>query len=179
MSAISAGKSAHLKKWALLIVSVIAAVIWIRNLTILFPHHVDDTSPVDELARAGEPVVTHLAITAEMFRDSDTWQDPFTATCLQKKKRTSAFKSGSSPPAKKKELPPDPPAWNMAGIVWNAKTPAAILSSLDGQRRMVVQQGDTLDGYRIEAIEESCVRLRLGKHFWELKLDGLADASRP
>ena len=169
--------SPRLKKWVLLIVSLVAAVIWIRNLTILLPSQetADTALEVREHPLTFEKSSSSLSTTA--FRESEGWQDPFVAPFLKAKKIS---KVGNKK-AEKRLLSPQstPPPWKMAGVVWNAKAPAAVLSSLGGQMRVVVAKGDTIGSYLVVQIEESSVWLRQGSRSWELTLDESADASAP
>ena len=175
MSSDSSPKHQRLKKWFLLIMSLIAVTIWMRNLFYVFPG--GSSGAVHD--EAGPPRLTSastLLIRPDSFDDSAGWHDPFSAPLSVFRphvSRDSSVRRGVAP----SRPVPEPPPWKLAGVVWNARSPSAILTSTDGSRRIVVARGDTLGAARVERIDQSNIWIRHRGHSWKLTWE--ADGNAP
>lgn len=164
--AVSSTKSQSLKRWTLLCFSLIAAAIWIRNLSILLPQ------TGSEIVSVADPVamphsIAESPVRPSAFDDSSKWTDPF-APPEPKRSPTIQGESEKKAPSKP---PSEPPPWKLAGVVWDKKSPAAILASLTDNRRVVVAKGDTLGLAKIERISEQKVWIRHDGKTWTLALE--------
>jgi hypothetical protein len=166
--ATSSLKSQRLKRWILLLASVIAAAIWIRNLFVLFPKGATEIAvPENQPMRPARVRRTPLPVSA--FDDTSSWIDPFAPP------ETKGGSKVPGLPGKEKRVlpkaPPEPPPWKLAGVVWDRKSPAAILASLTDNHRVVVAKGDTLGPSRIEKIDQTNVWIHHNGRSWKLALD--------
>lgn len=160
-------RSQRIKRWILLLFSAIAVVIWIRNLRVFLSDHEPDL-PSREVQQNSESRIGHLRAQEITFANSSKWSDPFappSQRVLPKSTDTTRIARGALTP------PPEPPPWKLTGVVWNKKSPAAILASVNDDRRVVISLGDTLGVTRIERIEEGFVWIRHHGRTWKLSLD--------
>lgn len=162
------------QRWILLVMSIIALAIWGRNLVLFLPTETRDNADAQSGGLLGTSIERH-SLTSACVTDS-LWHDPFAPPLQVIKSRrpadSSIRRSGfATPPA------PTPPPWMLAGVVWDRKSPSAILTSLDGSQRIVVARGDTLGPTRIERIDESHVWLRHQGRSWKLALQPENSAS--
>ena len=84
----------------------------------------------------------------------------------------------STPVALKPSVEVPLPPWFLTGVVWDRRSPAAILSSTDGRHQIVVSKGDSVGSIRVEKIGDTIVWLRAGRHRWELALERTTGAIR-
>lgn len=165
MAAIST-KSQSLKKWTLLCFSLVAGAIWIRNLFILLPQSGSEiVSVADSVSKS--QLVVKSPVRPSAFDDSSKWTDPFAPPEPKRSPVTQGVAERKSPP----KPPLEPPPWKLAGVVWDKKSPAAILASLTDNRRVVVAKGDTLGSARIERIEQEKIWIRHDGKTWTLALE--------
>jgi type II secretory pathway component PulC len=178
MSTATDSKTQRVKKWVLLIASLIAAVIWVRNLMIILPQVA--SSPVAHETTARPTTgITPSAIAPGAFHDSSGWHDPFAASFLSRKRssRPVAKSTGSAKPVPKAEV--QLPSWRLTGVVWSEESPAAVLVSDNGARQVVVSRGDSLGTTYVEKISDSLIWLRMGKQRWKLGLEETTVATAP
>lgn len=166
--ATSSLKSQRLKRWILLLASLIAAAIWVRNLLILFPK-----GPAEIATREDDSIfsarIVRAPVSSSAFDDSSDWIDPFAPPPFKgevSRPGSTGNKRGVRPSS-----PPEPPPWKLAGVVWDRNSPAAILASLSGDHRVVVASGDTLGPSRIERIDQQHIWIRYSGRSWKLTLD--------
>jgi len=169
MKASSTSGMQRVKQWALLIGAVAAIVIWTRNLTIILPcsdsNVSEDGVPDATLAQ----VHLHAVPSAETFHGSAGWVDFFRPDLPKSKVSNAAVtRTENAIPKRVEEIPPPP--WSLTGVVWDPLAPTAILSSLDGQRQIIVTKGDSVGSARVERISDTVMWLRQGRKKWVLSL---------
>lgn len=167
-------RSQRVQRWILLLMSIIAVAIWGRNLVLFMPTEAKDNADEQSGGPPGTSTERHV-LTSARVTDS-LWHDPFAPPLQVKRPHRPADSlirlSGlAAPPAL------TPPPWTLAGIVWDGKSPSAILTSLDGRQRIVVARGDTVGPMRVERIDELHVWIRHQHRSWKLALQPESNAS--
>lgn len=166
--AAGSNKSQNFKKWVLVLFSLIAVVVWVRNVFILMPD--SESAPLSSEIRAEATTHTaHATTNPSAFNDSAGWIDPFAPPMAKRGKGPPDSPVQAIPTPKP---PSEPPPWTLAGIVWDKKSPTAILASVIDDRRIVVAKGDTLGLSRVERIEDGNVWVRHNGRTWKLALAG-------
>lgn len=164
----------RVQRWILLLMSIIALAIWGRNLVLFMPTETKDNADEQSGGPPGTSTERHVLTSARVM--DSLWHDPF-APPLQVNRPHRPADSLIRPSGLAARPTLTPPPWTLAGVVWDRKSPSAILTSLDGSQRIVVARGDTLGPIRIERIDESHVWLRHQGRSWKLALQPENSAS--
>jgi hypothetical protein len=148
-------KAEIVKRVLLGLAIMVLIVIWSRNLLLLFPHE-DRVTSNNTVVQ--EPKSSQKSQTKELSESdvafNDDLRDPFQIPQTRPTQSDSTRKKSPPPP------PPEPPHASLIGIVWNAKSPQAVVFDSLTNGSVILSERQSINGYQLRSISKTQVILQ-------------------
>jgi len=141
-------ETSTIKKGIFAVLFLVALLIWGRNLTLFLP----SSSTPDVVKITKKPTKSQnikevtLGLVSTPFVYQSAYKDPFEPSFIAQEKKDKELAK-----KQKVEKPEPPPAYVLNGIVWDKKSPYAILNSPQGES-FVAKRGDIIGEIKISQI---------------------------
>ena len=156
------------KKVTFLVFLVIAIAVWGYNLTLFVPKteqfNVAEKG-TDIISRTSPKIKSRGGLGSGAFVYESSFKDPFTPFFLIEKPKPKVEKKATPP------KPEPPPSFTVNGIVWDKKSPYAVLAGPNGETN-VVRKGDVVGDIKISLIEPKQVWFLFKGRKYKLELAG-------
>lgn len=133
----------------LLILVAVAAIVWGRNILLVFSGTVGDKGSLKQ--SVNRKIVD---LVPSSYQYTDDFRDPFFCTFFMTPEKVKG-ESGREIPKKTRAVPVNLPACTIGGIVYNEKNPMVLLN-VSG-KSVMAKQGETIDSIRVKKIGKDSV----------------------
>jgi hypothetical protein len=161
-------ESNKVKKVIFLVFLVIAIGVWGYNLTLFFPK-TDQFKVVrtdrEKGSKLSPQATSQTNLSQQDFVYESSFKDPFTPFFLLEKPKPKVDAKKAPP------KPEPPPPFAISGIVWDKKSPYAVISGPNGET-YVVRKGDMVGEIKISQIEPKQVWFLFKGRKYKLELPG-------